>query len=156
MLNILRSKVREPCIKLSVNLIKIRVHSGNLLSQFFWYFNKMAVADFKSYSILRIFMYFLFLLLYKHMVLQISSFIYEENKLRFWKIPMNIQDWFPLGLMGLTSLQSRGLSKVFSKTTVQKHQFFSTIYFFFCFYCLGRQTQKILLQFMSKSVLPTF
>ena len=39
-------------------------------------------------------------------------------------LPMNIQDWFPLGLTGLTSLQSRGLSKVFSKTTVQKHQFF--------------------------------
>ena len=40
--------------------------------------------------------------------------------------PMNIQDWFPLGLTGLISLQSKGLSKVFSITTVQKHQFFST------------------------------
>ena len=39
-------------------------------------------------------------------------------------LPMNIQDWFPLGLTGLISLQSKGLSKVFSKTTVQKHQFF--------------------------------
>ena len=39
--------------------------------------------------------------------------------------PMNIQDWFPLGLTGLTSLQSKGLSRVFSNTTVQKHQFFS-------------------------------
>ena len=38
-------------------------------------------------------------------------------------LPMNIQDWFPLGLTGLISLQSRGLSKVFSNTTVQKHQF---------------------------------
>ena len=38
--------------------------------------------------------------------------------------PMNIQDWFPLGLTGLISLQSKGLSRVFS--TVQKHQFFST------------------------------
>ena len=40
-------------------------------------------------------------------------------------LPMNIQGWFPLGLTGLISLQSKGLSRVFSKTTVQKHQFFS-------------------------------
>ena len=40
--------------------------------------------------------------------------------------PMNIQGWFPLGLTGLISLQSKGLSRVFSNTTVQKHQFFST------------------------------
>ena len=40
-------------------------------------------------------------------------------------LPMNIQGWFPLGLTGLISLQSKGLSKVFSNTTVQKHQFFS-------------------------------
>ena len=39
-------------------------------------------------------------------------------------LPMNIQDWFPLGLTGWISLQSKGLSKVFSNTTVQKHQFF--------------------------------
>ena len=39
-------------------------------------------------------------------------------------LPMNIQDWLPLGLTGLISLQSKGLSKVFSNTTVQKHQFF--------------------------------
>ena len=39
--------------------------------------------------------------------------------------PMNIQDWFPLGLTGLTSLQSKGFSRVFSSTTIQKHQFFS-------------------------------
>ena len=39
---------------------------------------------------------------------------------------MNIQDWFPLGLTGLISLQSKGLSRVFSNTTVQKHQFFSS------------------------------
>ena len=38
--------------------------------------------------------------------------------------PMNIQDWFPFGLTGLISLQSKGLSRVFSNTTVQKHQFF--------------------------------
>ena len=40
-------------------------------------------------------------------------------------ISMNIQGWFPLGLTGLISLQSKGLSKVFSNTTVQKHQFFN-------------------------------
>ena len=39
--------------------------------------------------------------------------------------PMNIQDWFPLGGTGWISLQSKGLSRVFSNTTVQKHQFFS-------------------------------
>ena len=40
-------------------------------------------------------------------------------------LPMNIQDWFPLGLTGLISLQPKGLSRVFSNVTVQKHQFFS-------------------------------
>ena len=40
-------------------------------------------------------------------------------------LPMNIQDWFPLGWIGWISVQSRGLSRVFSNTTVQKHQFFS-------------------------------
>ena len=39
-------------------------------------------------------------------------------------LPMNIQDWLPLGLTGLISLQSKGLSGVFSNTTVQKHQFY--------------------------------
>ena len=39
---------------------------------------------------------------------------------------MNIQDWFPLGCTGWISLQSKGLSRVLSNTTVQKHQFFST------------------------------
>ena len=41
-------------------------------------------------------------------------------------LPMNIQDWFPLRLTGWISLQSKGLSRVFCNTTVQKHQFFST------------------------------
>jgi len=40
-------------------------------------------------------------------------------------LPMNIQNWFPLGLTGLVSLQSKGLSRVFCNTTIQKHQFFS-------------------------------
>ena len=41
-------------------------------------------------------------------------------------LPMNIQDWFILGLTSLISLQSKRLSRVFSSTTVQKHQFFGT------------------------------
>ena len=40
--------------------------------------------------------------------------------------PMNIQDWFPLGLTGWIFLQSEGLSRVFSNTTVQKYQFFGS------------------------------
>ena len=40
-------------------------------------------------------------------------------------LPMNIQDWFLLGLTGLIFLPSKGLSRVFSSTTVQKHQFFN-------------------------------
>ena len=39
-------------------------------------------------------------------------------------LPMNIQDWFPLEWTGWISLQSKGLLRVFSNTTVQKHQFF--------------------------------
>ena len=41
-------------------------------------------------------------------------------------LPMNIQDWFPLRFTGWISLQSKGLSRVFSNTIVQKHQFFGT------------------------------
>ena len=41
-------------------------------------------------------------------------------------LPMNIQDWSPLGWTGWISLLSKGLSRVFSNTTVQKHQFFSS------------------------------
>ena len=41
-------------------------------------------------------------------------------------LPKNTQDWSPLGWTGWISLQSKGLSRVFSNTTVQKHQFFST------------------------------
>ena len=39
-------------------------------------------------------------------------------------LPMNIQGWFPIGLTGLISLQSKGFSRVFFSTTVQRHQFF--------------------------------
>ena len=41
-------------------------------------------------------------------------------------LPVNIQDWYPLGWTGWNSLQSKGLSRVFSNTTVQKHQFFGS------------------------------
>ena len=41
-------------------------------------------------------------------------------------LPMNTQDWSPLGWTGWISLQSKGLSRVFSNTTVQKYQFFGT------------------------------
>ena len=43
-----------------------------------------------------------------------------------WSFPMNIQDWSPLGWTGWISLQSKGLSRVFSSTMVQKHLFFIT------------------------------
>ena len=46
-------------------------------------------------------------------------------------LPMNTQDWSPLGWTGWISLQSKGLSTVFSNTTVQKHQFFSAQLSFF-------------------------
>ena len=48
-------------------------------------------------------------------------------------LPMNTQDWSPLGWTGWISLQSKGLSSVFSNTTVQKHHFFSAqppLYYF--------------------------
>ena len=41
-------------------------------------------------------------------------------------LPINIQGWFPLGLTGLVSLQSKVLSRIFSSTTIWKHQFFGT------------------------------
>ena len=46
-------------------------------------------------------------------------------------LPMNTQDWSPLGWTGWISLQSKGLSRVFSNTTVQKHQFYSTLTFLY-------------------------
>ena len=46
-------------------------------------------------------------------------------------LPMNTQDWFPLGWTGWISLQSKGQSRVFSNTTVQKYQFFCTQLSFF-------------------------
>ena len=54
-----------------------------------------------------------------HQVAKVLEFQLQHQSL------MNIQDWFPLGWTGWLSLQSKGLSRVFSNTTVQKHQFFS-------------------------------
>ena len=45
-------------------------------------------------------------------------------------LPVNIRDWFPLGWTGWISLQSKGLSRVFSNTTVQKHQFLALSFFY--------------------------
>ena len=59
----------------------------------------------------------------QHQVLEVSNVL--EFQLQHQSFPMNIQDWFPLGWTGLILL-SKGLSRVFSNTTVQKHQFFST------------------------------
>ena len=46
-------------------------------------------------------------------------------------LPMTIQDWFPLGLIGWISLQSKEFSRVFSNTTVQKYQFLHALLSFF-------------------------
>ena len=59
----------------------------------------------------------------------VSSFYQVAKDLEFQLqsvLPINIQDWLPLGWTGWISLQRKGLSKVFSNTTVQKHQFFGT------------------------------
>ena len=57
-------------------------------------------------------------------------------------LPMNIQGWFPLGLTGWISLHSKGLSRVFSNTTVQKHQFFGTQLSLWSSYHIHRQLLK--------------
>ena len=51
-------------------------------------------------------------------------------------LPVNTQDWSPLGWTGWISLYSKGLSRVFSNTTIQKHQFFGTQFTFFLIYFL--------------------
>ena len=58
-------------------------------------------------------------------------------------LPMNIQDWSPLGWTDWISWQSKGLSRVFSNTTVQKHQFFG----------LGHKTNLSLKEWQSQSML---
>ena len=55
-----------------------------------------------------------------HQVAEVLEFLASASVL-----PMNIQDWFPLGWTGWISLQSKGFSRVFSNSTSQKNQFFS-------------------------------
>ena len=73
-------------------------------------------------------------------------------------LPMNIQDWFPLGLTGWVSLQSKGSARVFSSTTFQKHQFFSTqLSLLSQPYMTTRKTIALTLQtFVSKVMSPLF
>ena len=80
-------------------------------------------------------------------------------------LPMNIQDWFPLGWTGWISLQSKGLSRVFSNTTVHKHQFFGAqvslkylkrplrSWYEHCF-CLSSQTKRKLVHTVSELIIP--
>ena len=56
---------------------------------------------------------------------QVAKDLELQPKIWIQSAPMNIQNWFPLGLTGLISLRSKGLLRVFSNTTVQKNQFFS-------------------------------
>ena len=72
-------------------------------------------------------------------------------------LPMNIQGWFPLGLTGLISLLSKGLSRVFSSTTVQKHRFFSTQLSLWtsshtCIWLLKKTTALTIWTFVSKMI----
>ena len=57
-----------------------------------------------------------------HQVAKVLEFLSASTSV----LPVNTQDWSPLGWTGWISLQSRGLSRVFSNTSVQKHQFFGT------------------------------
>ena len=61
---------------------------------------------------------------FSHQVAKVFELQLQHLSFQDWR--MNTQDWIPLGWTGLISLQSKGLSRVFSNTTVQKHQFFST------------------------------
>ena len=54
-----------------------------------------------------------------------SQFFTSHGQRLELQLQLNIQGWFSLGLTGLISLQSKGLSRVFSSSTIQKHQFFS-------------------------------
>jgi len=56
-----------------------------------------------------------------------------SQNIRASALPVDIQYWVPLGWTGLISLQSKGLSRVFSNTTVQKHQIFGTQYLSFLY-----------------------
>ena len=70
-------------------------------------------------------------------------------------LPINIQGWFPLGLTGLISLQSKGLSRVFPSTKVRKHQFFGAQPCLWsdshiCIWLLARQWLRLYRSFLAK------
>ena len=75
-------------------------------------------------------------------------------------LPMNIQDWFPLGLTGLIPLPSKGLSRAFSNTTVQKHQFWHSAFFMVQCSCPYMTTGKTIAltrrTFIDKAMSPLF
>ena len=64
-------------------------------------------------------------------------------------LPINIQDWFPLGLAGWISLQSKGHARVFSNITVLKHQFFDRSLPFFSLQPLPSSSQQCYVGFFS-------
>ena len=57
---------------------------------------------------------------------QVAKVLELQFQHQFQTFQWIFKDWFPLGLTGLISLQSKGLSRVFSSTTIRKHQFFGT------------------------------
>ena len=68
-------------------------------------------------------------------------------------LPMNTQDWSPLGLTGWISLQSKGLSSVFSNTTVQKHQFFvSQPSLFTALFIFHKNVARLLMSFITDNL----
>ena len=85
------------------------------------------------------------------------SFLHQVAKVLELQLqyPMNIQGWFPLGLTGWISLLSKGLSIVFSSTTVWRHQFFGTQTFLLssshiCMWLLKKTTALTIRTFVSK------
>ena len=69
-------------------------------------------------------------------------------------LPMNTQDWFPLGWTGWISLQSKGPSRVFSNTAVQKHQFVSIIKIYFKLCSSSPRTLHEIMQYFSSLSMP--
>ena len=74
-------------------------------------------------------------------------------------LPTNIQDWFPLGWSGWISWQSKGLSRVFSSTTVQKHQFFGaqlSLFFYFYFFLITNSILLLVISLLWLSISPWY
>ena len=80
-----------------------------------FFFFEVLLYLFLNMNFFLIFLFFKFYFIFKlYIIVLVSASV----------LPMNTQDWFLLRLTGLISLQSKGFSRVFSNTTVQKHQFF--------------------------------